>query len=150
MNLCYADLTMVCARHIALLGLILVTACNTLAPIETVEDLAKALKNNGIAYDATTPLDFSGMPFAQVDEGVRITGNGLHVELLRVEDDRTFKVVSGAGALLGVLDKTLKDTPVNPPEVIARDPFVVVVRSEPGPGQVRRVLDRVLPDPADG
>jgi hypothetical protein len=136
--------------HIALLGLLSLTACALQPRIETLDDLTKALKNNGIQYDSTSPLDFSGMRFAQIDEGVRITGKDLHVELLRVEDDRTFKVVSGAGTLLGALDKTLEDTPADPPEVITRRPFVVVVRAEPEPGQVRRVLDRVLPGSAEG
>jgi hypothetical protein len=123
-------------------------ACAIEPRIETLDDLTNALKNNGIQFDSASPLDFSGMRFAQVDEGVRITGNGLHVELLRVEDDRTFKVVSGASAFLETLSKSVEELPLHPPEVITRDPFVVVIRMEPEPGQVRRVLDRLLPEPA--
>lgn len=146
MNTYHPPHTIFSRRHLALLGLISVTACNPLTRIETVDDLAKALKNKGVSYDSATPLDVSGIAFAQIEEGVRITGNGLHVELLRVEDDRTFKVVSGASALLKFLDESLGDAPVNPPDVIARDPFVVIIQAEPEPGQVRRVLEQLLPE----
>jgi len=139
---------MSCWRHIALLGLVSLTACAMPPRIKTLDDLTNALKNNGIQYDSETSLDFSGMAFAHVDEGVRITGNGLHVELLRVEDDRTFQIVTGASAFLEKISQSVEDLPLDPPEVIARDPFVVVIRMEPEPGQLRRVLDRLLPDSA--
>ena len=129
----------------ALLGLLLVTACNAPPRIETVQDLVNALKNGGISVDSTTPIDFSGMRFALIDEGVRLSGNGLHVELLRVEDERTFKLASGAGALLGLLAETVGEDFPEPPQVIARKPFIVVVRKEPEPGAIGRVLDEVLP-----
>ena len=148
MNVCYHRLAMYLRRLVALPGLLFVIACDTPAPIETAGDLAKALQNNGIQYDSAAPLDLSGMTFAQIDEGVQLTGNGLRVEILRVEDDRTFKIVSSMGLLLKALNEKLGDVPLEPPDVITRQPFVVVVRLEPERGQVRRILDRVLPGSA--
>ncbi len=132
-------------RHVALLGLGLTIACAAPPPIETVEDLTKALENNGITFDSATRVDLSGMGFAQVDEGVRLTGDGVHVELLRVEDEGTFKIVSSLGGLLKALNDKLGEAPLHPPDVIARYPFVVVVRKEPDTGRIRRIVDRVLP-----
>jgi hypothetical protein len=138
---------MIRSRPVALLGLVLISACTAASPIETVEDLIKALENKGISFETADRIDLSGMAFAQIDEGVRLTGNELRVEILRVEDDRTFQIVSSMGSLLKILNEKLGDAPIEPPDVITRHPFVVVVRAEPEPGRIRGILDRVLPAP---
>jgi hypothetical protein len=132
-------------RLVALLGLALLTACRSTEPIETASDLANALQNKGIQFDSTEVLDLSGMGFAQVNEGVRVTGNGLRVEILRVEDERTFKIVSSLGSFLKALNERFDDAPLSPPDVIARHPFVVVVRLEPEPGEIRRIVEQLVP-----
>ena len=137
------------ARFVALLGLVLLSACQSPKPIETASDLVNALKNKGIQYDSPEVIDLSGMGFAQVNEGVRITGNGLRAEILRVEDERTFKLVSSLGSLLKALNERFDDTPLNPPDVIARHPFVVVVRQEPEPGEIRRIVEQLLPQDSE-
>ena len=138
-------MAMLITRCVALLGLVSLTACQSPEPIETASDLANALQSKGMQFDSLDAIDLSGMGFAQVDEGVRVTGNGLRVEILRVEDERTFKLVSSLGSLLKALNERFDDAPVNPPDVIARHPFVVVVRQESEPGEVRRIVERLLP-----
>lgn len=137
------------ARAFALVALsLLAAACNTAPRIDTVDDLATALKDHGIAFDTTEPIDFSNLRFARIDEGVTLTGENLHVELLRIEDERTFNLASGASAFLAFLADNAGENFPRPPEVIARQPFVAIVRNEPEPGAIKRVLDELLPVPS--
>ena len=126
-------------------GCLVLSACSPLKPIESVEDLALALKNGGIAYQTLEPIDFSSMRFAKIDEGLSLRGESVRIDILRIEDERTFKVMVGAGNLLTGLGDLLENEAAGPPDTYVRRPFAVIIREEPRPGEVREILSRLLP-----
>jgi len=115
-------------------------------PIENADDLAAALKRRGVAYTETEPLDFSGMRFAKIEEGLRLKGEKLTVEILRIEDNRTFEMAVGAGFLMSLFGSSEETKSLDPPESVVRRPFVVVVRQEPNPGQVGAIVRELIPE----
>ncbi len=135
----------------ALLGALLVgaTGCTGFVPPKTAQDLARSLDRRGIAFERTEPLDFATMRFAKIEEGLRLTGEDLRIEILRIEDPRTFEVASSAGFLLRLFDDPGAEGALGAPEIYAAKPFVVVIRQEPEPGKTRRALQAILPDEPD-
>lgn len=120
-------------------------ACQFFTPPETAQELADALNRHGIGYTEAEPLDFSGMRFAKIDEGLRLTGEDLRMEILRIEDPRTFEMASSAGFLLRLFDDQINES-LGAPDMFVSKPFVVIIRQEPEPGETRRALQVILPE----
>ncbi len=130
---------------VTLVGCLSILACSALKPIESAEDLAIALKDGGIAIQTQEPIDFSSMRFAKIDEGLSLRGESVRIDILRIEDERTFKVMVGAGNLLTGLGDLLESEAAGPPDTYVRRPFALIIREEPRPGEVREILSRLLP-----
>src|SRR6185295_8071210 len=90
--------------------LVAVAGCATTAKIESADGLAKALKTRGVAYDKTDVMNFSDMPAGRIDEGLALSGDNLKVLILRVTDDRTYRIASGTAFLLAIVKVSVKDT----------------------------------------
>jgi hypothetical protein len=119
--------------------------CSTGYSLETAQDLANALAAEGIAYDATEPLDPPPLPRGRIDEILALNGEGLRVEIMRVEDRRIFDIAKSAVGLLVLGEAVAGQKFKGRPDVVSRYPFAVVIRGEPEPGMVRDALSRILP-----
>jgi hypothetical protein len=118
--------------------------------IDTAEKLAAALKRKGVDYQTIEPLEAPKGRFAKVDEAVALKGENLWVEIFRIEDQRTYKLFVGAGAFLFTVEKKIeKDIPDLPVTMLARKPFVIVVREEPVKDHVKQALNRIFPQKED-
>ena len=69
----------------------------------------------------------------------------LWVELIRIDDERTFNLALDASAILTVAEATAGRSFPGKATVHARQPFLVVVRQESAAGQVRQALDQAMP-----
>lgn len=118
--------------------------------IESADDLASALRRRGIEFQQSEPLEFSELRFAKIDEGRRLSGEGLRIDILRIEDRRTYEMARSAQSLLTALAGAAAQEVLEPPTVVARHPFVVVIYAEPEPGKTRRIVEEILPDRPDG
>jgi hypothetical protein len=115
----------------------------------TVRDVASGLQREGIRYQTSEPVDLSKMTHAKVEESLLLKGENLWVEILRIEDERTFKAFAASGVMLaGVEQKTGKPLPGRPRTYVHR-PFVVVVRGEPQERSVKAALQKIFPGPQD-
>ncbi|MFC1707532.1 hypothetical protein ACFL59_12085 [Planctomycetota bacterium] len=81
----------------------------------------------------------------RIDEGLALEGAGLHVEILRITDERTYKIMSGMAPLLRMVGGSMKKSADKPPSLYRSKPFVIVTRAEPEAGQVESILRRILP-----
>ena len=132
-------------QSIAVFSMILCLAgCASTPPIETANQLAQALQREGIVYDSAEPFDFSGMAPAKIDEGLGLSGQNLEVAILRITDERTYKMTANAAFLLAVVKDRAPNLPAPPPDLYLSKPFAVVIRLEPEAGQVRAALEKIL------
>jgi hypothetical protein len=86
----------------------------------------------------------------KVDEAIALKGENLWVEILRIEDERTYKLFMGMGLFLFAVEKEVgKDLPDMPANMISKKPFVIVVRQEPEKGAIKEALNRIFPPKDD-
>jgi len=133
----------VCITASAILVL-LFGGCTRAERIETAGDLAKALQREGLAYATQEPASLPDMKYGRIDEGVTLAASGLSVDIIRIEDKRTYKAFLGMGALLVAAERKTGERLPGRPDIYSRRPFIVVVREEPNPGDVKRALNAVL------
>lgn len=134
---------------ISLLVALIAAGCALQPKIETAADLAAALKRNGIAFSATEPIDVANIPIARIDEGLSLTGENLQIEILRITDDRTYKITSSATSILLLVKAKAPEMPQQPPDVYLSKPFAVIIRAEPTEGAVRAALEKIIPEDVD-
>jgi len=107
----------------------------------SVDDIAQVLLKGGLKYDATEKVDTSKMGYARIDESIALVGPGIRVEILKISDEKTFKIFVSIGMLAKRVDGQsplrLKGIPKN---LYTKRPFVVIVRDEPIEGQVKSIL----------
>lgn len=130
------------ARHIpgALVAMLLLWAGCGRGPARTPEELAAALRREGIAYEVA---ETAALP--RIDApGLRLRGDGISIEIYRIENEKHRKLAASAAALAaGGQGAVEGEQPLRP---LLRGPFLVIVREEPAPGQVQSALARVLPE----
>lgn len=129
-----------------MIAALLLSACALQPRIETAVDLAAALKRHGVAFTAAEPESFGDMRYAKIDEGLTLTGENLHINILRISDPRTYKITTSATFILGLVKNVAPDMPQQPPDVYLSEPFAVVIRAEPAEGAVRAALEKIIPE----
>jgi hypothetical protein len=135
------------ATGIGVLGLVFTVVfagCERVAKPQTAAELAAALQRQGISVANQAPAALPKMRYGRIEEGVTLTGDNLSVDIIRIEDERTYKAFLGMGTLLAVAEQKTGERLPQRPEIYSQKPFVIVVRQEPTPGQVKRALDAVL------
>ena len=127
-----------------LLAALLLLGCGTGSNIDTVAKLADALKEQGLAWKTMDELDRGRVkPKRAIQEAYELAGDGLVVEVYRVEDETFFKtaavgLVMRAGYEPGDSENALVD-------VCVSHPFLLAVVEEPKEQAVRKALSRVFP-----
>ena len=77
-----------------LLVAILTGGCGS-TEMQTAGDIVAALEKEGIKYTTVEPADISQLKKVTIDEAVVMTHDSLHVEILRIERDKHFKIFAG-------------------------------------------------------
>ena len=114
--------------------------------VDTANGLATALKRNGIEYQVIEPVDVSEFRYAKIDEAIALRGDNLWVEILRIEDEKTYKLFVGSWLLLGAAERKVQQRLPGRPDIYSKRPFIIIVRKEPQKGHVKEVLKRILPE----
>jgi len=110
----------------------------------SVEDVAAALRANGIVYDVSETAALSGIR----GQGIRLTGRDLAVEIYRLDDLNQMQAASSAVGTASEANAPgrAQHRPPSPLRCYVRPPFLVVVHREPADGEVAAVLAKVLGD----
>ncbi len=114
--------------------------------VDTANGLATALKRNGIEYQVIEPVDFDDFSHAKIDESIALKGDNLWVEILRIEDEKTYKLFVVSWLLLGAAETKVQQRLPGRPDIYSKRPFVIIIRKEPQKGHVKEVLKRILPE----
>jgi len=131
-----------CITGLALL--LFLCGCTGMEKIDTAADLAAALQRGGLDYATQGPAKLPKMKYGRIDEGITLAGDGLSVDIVRIEDERTYKAFLGAGAILGAAEAKTGQRLPQRPDLYSKSPFVIIVREEPSPGEVKQILEAVL------
>ena len=126
-----------------------VAGCAIQPKIETADDLADALKRKGVVFVSNESIEVPNLPFGRIDEGLSLTGENLQVEILRITDDRTYSVATGAASILLLVKAKAPEMPAQAPDVYLSKPFAVIIRAEPTEGAVRTALEKIIPEDVD-
>jgi len=110
----------------------------------TVEDVAGALRANGIPYDVSETAALPGIR----GQGLRLTGRDLAIEIYRVEDEGQMQLASSAAEAestegMSAAGRTPRQ---RAPRYYVKPPFLVVIRREPAEGDVSAALAKILGD----
>lgn len=105
---------------------------------QTSAELVAALKAEGVAYDVA---ETTALPTIRSD-GLRLKGDSLDVEVLRIEKEGELRAAVAAVALV----TGLEGEGVGAPELQSYvfKPFLIIVRREPQEGQVGEALKRIF------
>jgi hypothetical protein len=123
--------------------LVLGTHCGT-AKSRTAQQPAAALKREGVDFWTSEAVS-TRFKFARIDESIVLTGEGLRLEICRIESERSFKTAAAAFVLRWAFDRPDKNQGDAPGDVFVRRPFLVAITDEPAEGMVKTVLNRILP-----
>jgi hypothetical protein len=121
------------------------SGCMLAPKIETADDLADTLVKKGLNVDTREPIDFPDMTIAKIDEGIQLSGPDTTIDILRIEDTRTYDVFHDAQSILQLIGSKLHDSAEQPPVVVSGRPFVVVIREAPDRDKVAALIREVLP-----
>ncbi len=113
---------------------------------DTVQELADRLRANGIPYDRVEAIREFPWESSKITESIALRGTDLFVEILRIDDPATFEAAEEAGSKYAALRGGIEWEPVHTIEIVARRPYVVVIREEPKRGQIAAILQRLLPN----
>jgi len=123
-----------------------IAACTSAGPPPaTAQELATRLADAGITHDELKTLPAPKGKYFRWDEGIALVSDDLWVEIIRIEDQRTFGIARDASGLLLLAEAVAGREFPGKPEIYTRQPFLIVVRQEPTPGGVLATLDRILP-----
>jgi hypothetical protein len=129
----------------AVVALLLLAGCGSGPGINTVAKLADALKREGLSWETMGELDRDrALPKRAIQEGFELAGDGLLVEVYRVEDETFFKTVAAALAMRAGLEPEESENALV--DVCVHRPFALAVVEEPENHAVRHALARVFPD----
>ena len=128
-----------------ILGLAVTVGCAKDNGAQTAEELASALERNGLKYHGKKPINTSNLRYATIDEAVALEGDNLRIEIFRIEDQRTYEMFAGSALMLKAVEReTEQAIPGSPPRAYSKRPFVIIIRQEPEPGQLRQALTRIF------
>ena len=129
----------------SLLAVFNIAACTSAPRITTADELVAELRSADVPIETQEPAPMpSGSQF-RFDEGVRVKGQGLFVDILRIEDRRVFDIAKSAGRLLVVAEAVAGQPIPDNPSVFARHPFVVIIREQPEDLALEHTLAKILP-----
>ena len=114
--------------------------------VNTANGLATALKRNGIEYQVIEPVDSNEFRYAKIDEAIALKGDNLWVEILRIEDEKTYKLFVVSWLLMGAAETKVQQRLPGRPDIYSKRPFVIIIRQEPQKGHVKEVLKKILPE----
>jgi hypothetical protein len=127
------------AVTVALLG------CSPGPGINNVTELADAMKEEGVVWISSGKLERPRIrPKIAVEEGFWFEGEGLSIEVFRVEEERWFKTAAVALTMRSGFEP--EDSENALVDALARHPFLVAVVEEPEPGIVRAAFNRAYPE----
>ena len=129
---------------------ILATGCQSIEreEIETVDELAGALKDEGVDFDSLEEIDPDIFTQAEVDRALLITGENLWVLVITTSDQQSFTGLKSAKRL-GVLAKGLIPEELDIDKVkssYGKKPFIIWVGEEPSDGYIEQALKQIFPD----
>ena len=129
---------------LALVVVLVLLGCGTGSGINTVTKLADAMKNEGLGWESSGELERPRIrPKSVVEEALWFEGEGLSIEVFRVEEDMWFKTAAvGLTLRRGFEPEDSENALV---DVFVRHPFLVAVVEEPKQYAVREALNRAYP-----
>ncbi len=133
------------ARLCMLIVVAAAAACTRVPRIENSADVIAYLQQAGIQIDSQEQAPKPSGEYFRFDEGIRVKGPELFLDVLRIEDRRVFDIAKSAGRLLVVTEAVAGQPIPDSPAVFARHPFVVVIRKQPQPSAVEQTLAKLLP-----
>lgn len=127
----------------------LLLGCGSDHGIDTVAELADAMKSEGIAWSSSGQLERMRIkPRSVVQEGFWFEGEGLSIEVHRVEEEKWFKTAAVALTMRrGFAPEGSENALV---DAFARHPFLVAVLEEPEQYMVREAFNRAYPKRGTG
>ena len=106
--------------------------------IGSVEELAEALRQHGVAYEVSETAALASIRAG----GIRLMGENLKVEIYLIDDEKDMKLAATAAAFAAMGQS--KVAGASPLKAYVRKPFLIIVRQEPVEGQVRAALESVF------
>ena len=120
-------------------GLLAVAGCGPKGPAD-VHELAAALRAQGVDYHVTETAALANLR----TEGLRLMGEGLTVDVYRIEDEADLKLAAAVAAMAARAQVAKGEVRPLKPYVV--EPYLVIVREEPVEGQVQAALEAVFSD----
>jgi hypothetical protein len=106
----------------------------------SVGELAAALREQGVRYTVSETAALPGV----AGDGLRLTGEGLSLEVFRIEDRGQLRLAARAATLAA--QKQREQGRSQPLRRHVSAPFLIISRQEPTEGQVASALGSVLKD----
>jgi hypothetical protein len=114
--------------------------------IDTAEQLAEALKKQGVNYQVMEEVEHK-LRFAKIDEAIALKGDSLWVEIFRIENLKGYNLAVQAVKMSVIVENQMVQEPEEKIEdAFFKHPFIVVVKQEPERGFIKQILiNKIFP-----
>ena len=123
---------------------VMTVGCEAGVAINGVDDIANVLENRGIAVESREPLPKPEGKHFRFDEAIALNGPELRVEIVRIDDEKVYKIARSAGVIIALGEYSAGQRFPGRPDLYMSQPYMIVVRQEPTPGQVHAELQKIL------
>lgn len=131
--------------RIALFTLVVLTVgCGAGVTINGVDDIADALEKQGLAVESREQLPKPEGKHFRFDEAIALNGPELRVEIIRIDDEKVYKIARSAGVIIALGEHSAGQRFPGRPDIFMSQPYMIVVRQEPAAGQVQAELQKIL------
>ncbi len=118
--------------------------CDTATPINGVDDIADALVKRGLNVESREQVPKPTGRHFRFDESIALNGPDLRVEIIRINDEKVYKIARSAGVIIALGESVAGQRFPGRPDLYLSQPYMIVVRQEPQPGQVQAALQEIL------
>jgi len=126
------------------LALICAAGCGSGVTINSAEDIGDALEREGLVVESREAVPQPKSRHVRFDEAIALNGPELRVEIIRINDERVYKVARSMGPIFALAENSAGQRFPGRPDLYMSQPYMIVVRQEPEAGQVQAALQKVL------
>lgn len=120
------------------------TACNSKPTINNAADLTAQLQRSGLNIESQEQLPKPKGRHFRWDEGVGLNGPDLRIEIIRIDDEKIYKIAVSAGVIIALGENEAGQRFPGRPDIYYSQPYMIVVRQEPQKGQVQAALQEIV------
>lgn len=133
-----------CGLATVVIVFVIIAGCGSGVTIDSADDIGDALEREGLIVESREPVPQPKSRHVRFDETIALNGPELRVEIIRINDERVYKIARSMGVIFALGENAAGQRFPGRPDLYMSQPYMIVVRQEPESGQVQAALQKIL------